>query len=689
MEAQPTLAATGPTSRSPPKCLRNSEKWDEHFLNLLKFKKKNGHCLVPKNYPDNRKLSNWVFSQRRYYTDREKGIKNSLTDEHEKKLNDIGFAFKAAGNKDYQKLVQSKGIERFKSTWEKHFKDLKEYKGIHGNCLVPKVFPEHPALAGWVYVIRSMYKKRSQGVATNLTDDQVERMNSLGFIWDAKKCVEWKNREKERISWEDRYNELIAYKNQHGHTRVPKSYKNQKLAYWVKKMRSNYKKWQNGDLSMPDDRLKRLNDIDFVWQARTIQSTSPLITIAAKQTNLTSSARKPSTTFADGNSGDNSNKKWCSTTQLENSANSEPFLRSHTNDGTEKEDSDSEEEGSICLHMENTLDGIGEEEAILHSDAEELTSAVAAVSARSVSRRHGVILTSSAMADNSEPKIVSTSSILDPKGIKQIQELNFYAVDDSTSSKQLDEINKMFMAELMKSSAFFCMNERDQELLRVVEESNLSREKNQNKLDYVKNCMSKELSDISGIHISPAPSSVVEIVQRYSASMEVSAKAEFIEKRRQLCAMRKILFDRFSTPPLGSQKGSSSKKRKLQLPIRGNGNGYGRVNGCGNGYGIQFGPNSYNTSANSRTNARANVKANQPPPKSPIMAMAYNLPPSSPLPKNMVTVVAVQPPEPQSPYERTQIAASLKSVDRAPIVVSVSSTAAPSDLKEKRHSQQR
>ena len=60
-----------------------------------------------------------------YYTDREKGIKNSLTDEHEKKLNDIGFAFKAAGNKDYQKLVQSKGIERFKSTWEKHFKDLK------------------------------------------------------------------------------------------------------------------------------------------------------------------------------------------------------------------------------------------------------------------------------------------------------------------------------------------------------------------------------------------------------------------------------------------------------------------------------------------------------------------------------------------------------------------------------------
>ncbi len=60
-----------------------------------------------------------------YYAEREKGIKNSLTDEHEKKLKDIGFAFKAVGNKDYLKLVQSKGIERFKSTWEKHFKDLK------------------------------------------------------------------------------------------------------------------------------------------------------------------------------------------------------------------------------------------------------------------------------------------------------------------------------------------------------------------------------------------------------------------------------------------------------------------------------------------------------------------------------------------------------------------------------------
>eukprot|EP01083_Nonionella_stella_P226313 803865_1 len=243
---------------------------------------------------------------------------------------------------------------------------------------------------------------------------------------------------------------------------------------------------------MPDDRLKRLNEIDFVWQARTIQSTSPLRTIAAKQTNLTLSAMKPSTTFADGNSGDNSDKKWCSTTQMENSAKSESVLRSHTNDGTEKEDeedSDSEEEGSICLHMENKLDGTGEEEAILHSDAEELTSAVAAASARSVPRRHGVTLTSSAMADTSDPNIVSASSIVDPIVPKQIQEPNFYAVDDSTSSKQLDEVNKMFMDELLKSSAFFCMNKRDKELL--LDESIFWREKNKNKLDFVKNSMSK------------------------------------------------------------------------------------------------------------------------------------------------------------------------------------------------------
>lgn len=59
------------------------------------------------------------------YTEREKGNKSPLSDENEKKLRDIGFVFKVKGNKDYQKLLQSKGNERFESTWEKYFKELK------------------------------------------------------------------------------------------------------------------------------------------------------------------------------------------------------------------------------------------------------------------------------------------------------------------------------------------------------------------------------------------------------------------------------------------------------------------------------------------------------------------------------------------------------------------------------------
>ena len=66
MEAKLALAATGPTSKSPSKVFVTAaeREWDAQFQSLLEFKKKNGHCLVPKVCPDNKRLSYWVFRQR-------------------------------------------------------------------------------------------------------------------------------------------------------------------------------------------------------------------------------------------------------------------------------------------------------------------------------------------------------------------------------------------------------------------------------------------------------------------------------------------------------------------------------------------------------------------------------------------------------------------------------------------------
>lgn len=203
---------------------------------------------------------------------------------------------------------------------------------------------------------------------------------------------------------------------------------NQKLSSWVFRMRSNYKKRQNGDiLSMPDDRLKKLNDINFIWQVRTSKSPSPVKSNAARQktTTSSSSSKKPSkmlqhdnminmdTTgeahvtaapsgnehFADGNSGDD---------------NLDSFLKCHTKDETEHDDDETEDaddetekedddetedagdetededddEGSIKdLNMEDVSDGNEGKESIQCCDTEDLTCAVASATAKHASRR--------------------------------------------------------------------------------------------------------------------------------------------------------------------------------------------------------------------------------------------------------------------------------------------------------------
>ena len=37
--------------------------WEEHFTKLLDFKKKNGHCAVPRRYKADPQLASWVMRQ--------------------------------------------------------------------------------------------------------------------------------------------------------------------------------------------------------------------------------------------------------------------------------------------------------------------------------------------------------------------------------------------------------------------------------------------------------------------------------------------------------------------------------------------------------------------------------------------------------------------------------------------------
>ena len=84
-------------------------QFEEHFKELLEFKAKFGHTLVPRNYVDNLPLSKWV-SHTRF---------RNITDKRKARLDEIGFCWDVLD-------------ERF----EKTFNELAEYKMKFGKKYV-------------------------------------------------------------------------------------------------------------------------------------------------------------------------------------------------------------------------------------------------------------------------------------------------------------------------------------------------------------------------------------------------------------------------------------------------------------------------------------------------------------------------------------------------------------------------
>jgi len=73
----------------------------------------------------------------------------------------------------------SDGNER----WEIMFRLMCKYKEAHGNCLVPNRYKDLPQLGSWVSTQRSHYKALKAGDLTSLTQERVDLLESIGFVW--------------------------------------------------------------------------------------------------------------------------------------------------------------------------------------------------------------------------------------------------------------------------------------------------------------------------------------------------------------------------------------------------------------------------------------------------------------------------------------------------------------------------
>jgi len=148
--------------------------------------------------------------------------------------------------------------------WNERFNELKDYKEEYGRTNVPR--SENKQLCEWVKTQRKQYGKFQENRKGKITLERIQTLESIGFEW-----VLNRGGPRNESQWNKHFNELKEYKEEYGHTNVSQS--NKQLGLWVKKQRTEYKKFKkNGKSQITSERIELLESIDFEWVCQNYES---------------------------------------------------------------------------------------------------------------------------------------------------------------------------------------------------------------------------------------------------------------------------------------------------------------------------------------------------------------------------------------------------------------------------------
>ena len=137
-----------------------------------------------------------------------------------------------------------------RSAWERVYQELVAYNGEHGHMLIPA---SYRTLAGF-RLGRWVCEQRRAKKSNLLSCQQIDRLDTLGFVWDL-----------QEFAWMMNFQRLTTYAEKHGHMLVPMRYETPdgfRLGKWVNKQRFAKSK---GRLSR--EQIAKLEEYGFVWEA--------------------------------------------------------------------------------------------------------------------------------------------------------------------------------------------------------------------------------------------------------------------------------------------------------------------------------------------------------------------------------------------------------------------------------------
>ena len=257
------------------------KSWDERFQELKQYRREHGDCLVPQKYKKNPKLGRWVENQRSAYHRYLKEIQAGKADpnvygmsaDRIARLEEVDFVW-TVGRGGGKRLRGN--LKQPSASWNQRFQELCAYKEKHGDCLVPTIYPDNPALGRWVATQRKQYRtyakakeaETSDLAGGDMNEERVRLLEGIGFVWEL--GPGWDSN-----TWNERLEELKAYKQQHGDCNVPITYtENLQLAKWVAMQRTQYANYikavRAGETEpavggITADRIAKLDEMGFSW----------------------------------------------------------------------------------------------------------------------------------------------------------------------------------------------------------------------------------------------------------------------------------------------------------------------------------------------------------------------------------------------------------------------------------------
>jgi hypothetical protein len=202
------------------------------FCQLQNYKKEHGHVWVPRKYPQNQELSNWLQNQRYRSLNEDSSTKLKCAATRERRRNQLKSLGVAFPDEEQSK----------EDDWQEKFSELENFKKDHGHVRVPVNYPPNQPLSVWLISQRNarLNENSSAKMKCAATRERRRRqLQSLGVMFPDVEAMGLKQSKED--GWQDMFHQLESFKEEHGHVRVPNIYPpNQQLSNWMQNQRRGY-----------------------------------------------------------------------------------------------------------------------------------------------------------------------------------------------------------------------------------------------------------------------------------------------------------------------------------------------------------------------------------------------------------------------------------------------------------------